>query len=189
MDNYATHKTPLIRKWLAKRPRWHVHLTPTSSSWLNQVERFFGLITERKIRRGIYRSVAALRADITSFIEHHNADPRPFRWTKSADDILQLNRTLLRLQFASQRLNATNFWFRTLADHFYTYSFYRRLDSNAALAITRPHRRAAFGTGRMGRVGLAGTDELANLIETVRRPTILRAARAAPKNNPPWSHP
>src|SRR6266403_869022 len=88
MDNYATHKTPLIRNWLAKRPRWHVHLTPTSSSWLNQVERFFALITERKIRRGIYRSVAALRAEITSFIEHHNADPRPFRWTKSADDIL-----------------------------------------------------------------------------------------------------
>src|SRR5947209_11752454 len=78
----------LIRNWLAKRPRWHVHLTPTSSSWLNQVERFFALITERKIRRGIYRSVAALRAEITSFIEHHNAEPKPFRWTKSADDIL-----------------------------------------------------------------------------------------------------
>lgn len=89
MDNYATHKTLLIRNWLAKRPRWHVHLTPTSSSWLNQVERFFALITERKIRRGIYRSVAALRAEITSFIEHHNADPRPFQWTKSADDILR----------------------------------------------------------------------------------------------------
>ena len=74
--------------WLAKRPRWHVHLTPTSSSWLNQVERFFAHIAERKIRRGIYRSVAALRAEITSFIEYHNADPRPFRWTKSADDIL-----------------------------------------------------------------------------------------------------
>jgi len=88
MDNYATHKTPLIRNWLAKRPRWHMHLTPTSSSWLNQVERFFALITERKIRRGIYRSVAALRAEITSFIAHHNADPKPFRWTKSADDIL-----------------------------------------------------------------------------------------------------
>ena len=88
MDNYATHKTPLIRNWLAKRPRWHVHLTPTSASWLNQVERFFALITERKIRRGIYRSVAALRADIMSFLDHHNADPKPFRWTKSADDIL-----------------------------------------------------------------------------------------------------
>jgi transposase len=89
MDNYATHKTPLIRKWLAKRPRWHVHLTPTSASWLNQVERFFALITERKIRRGIYRSVVALRADILSFIERHNADPKPFRWTRSADDILR----------------------------------------------------------------------------------------------------
>lgn len=88
MDNYATHKTPLIRKWLAKRPRWHVHLTPTSSSWLNQVERFFALLTDKKIRRGIYRSVAALRGDIASFIECHNADPKPFRWTKSADDIL-----------------------------------------------------------------------------------------------------
>lgn len=89
MDNYSTHKTPLIRNWLAKRPRWHVHLTPTSASWLNQVERFFALITERKIRRSIYRSVAALRADILSFIERHNADPKPFRWTKSADDILR----------------------------------------------------------------------------------------------------
>jgi transposase len=89
MDNYATHKTPLIRNWLAKRPRWHVHLTPTSSSWLNQVERFFALITERKIRRGVYRSVAALRAEIMSFIEHHNDHPKPFQWTKSADDILK----------------------------------------------------------------------------------------------------
>jgi transposase len=88
MDNYATHKTPRIRNWLAKRPRWHVHLTPTSSSWLNQVERFFALITERKIRRGIYHSVAALRTDIKSFIELHNANPKPFRWTKSAGDIL-----------------------------------------------------------------------------------------------------
>jgi transposase len=88
MDNYATHKTPLIRNWLAKRPRWHVHLTPTSASWLNQVERFFALITERKIRRGIYRSVAALRADIRSFLDLHNADPKPFKWTKSADHIL-----------------------------------------------------------------------------------------------------
>ena len=88
MDNYATHKAPLIRNWLAKRPRWHVHLTPTSSSWLNQVERFFALITDKKIRRGIYRSVQALRADIMDFITQHNADPKPFKWTKSANDIL-----------------------------------------------------------------------------------------------------
>ncbi|MDA9483387.1 endonuclease DDE [Bradyrhizobium sp. CCBAU 11445] len=88
MDNYVTHKTPMIRRWLAKRPRWHVHLTPTSSSWLNQVERFFALLTDKKIRSGVYRSVAALRADIASFIERHNADPKPFQWTESADDIL-----------------------------------------------------------------------------------------------------
>lgn len=99
MDNYATHKTPLIRNWLIKRPRWHIHLTPTSASWLNQVERFFALITERKIRRGIYRSVAALRADIMSFLDKHNTDPTPFRWTKSADDILAtIERFCLRNQ-------------------------------------------------------------------------------------------
>ena len=88
MDNYATHKAPPVRNWLLKRPRWHVHLTPTSASWLNQVERFFALLTDKKIRRGVYRSVAALRTDIASFIERHNADPKPFKWTKSADDIL-----------------------------------------------------------------------------------------------------
>src|SRR5215813_7228356 len=88
IDNYATHKTAMIRKWLAKRPRWHVHLTPTSASWLNQVERFFALLTDKKIRRGIHRSVAALKADIAAFIRQHNARPKPFRWTKSADDIL-----------------------------------------------------------------------------------------------------
>jgi transposase len=88
MDNYATHKTKLIRNWFARWPRWHVHLTPTSSSWLNQVERFFALLTERQIRRGIHRSVVALKGAITAFIEQHNADPKPFRWTKSADDIL-----------------------------------------------------------------------------------------------------
>jgi transposase len=88
MDNYATHKTQLIRDWLAKRPRWHVHLTPTSSSWLNQVERFFARLTDKKTRRGVPRRVAELQADITAFIDQHNADPKPFRWTKSADEIL-----------------------------------------------------------------------------------------------------
>jgi transposase len=88
IDNYATHKAPTIRRWLNRRPRWHIHLTPTSSSWLNQVERFFALLTERQIRRGIYRSVAALKSTIAKFIKQHNANPKPFRWTKSADDIL-----------------------------------------------------------------------------------------------------
>ena len=88
MDNYATHKTQLIRDWFAKRPRWHIHLTPTGASWLNQVERFFALLTERQIKRGVHRSVAALKAAISAFIQHHNDRPKPFSWTKSADDIL-----------------------------------------------------------------------------------------------------
>jgi transposase len=88
MDNYATHKAPLVRNWLARRPHWHVHLTPTSSSWLNQVERFFALLTDKQIKRGVHRSLGALHAAINAFIEQHNAEPKAFRWTKSADDIL-----------------------------------------------------------------------------------------------------
>ncbi|WP_346732105.1 transposase [Bradyrhizobium sp. 30] len=106
MDNYATHKTPLIRKRLAKRPRWHVRLTPTSSSWLNQVERFFALLTDKKIRRGVYRSVAALRVDIASFIERNNADPKAFQWIKSADDILA---SIERFCLAMPRYNTTRY--------------------------------------------------------------------------------
>jgi len=88
MDNYATHKAPTVRNWLLKRPHWHVHHTPTSASWLNQVERFFALLTDRQPRRGVHRSLASLHDAITAFIDQHNADPKPFRWTKSADDIL-----------------------------------------------------------------------------------------------------
>jgi transposase len=88
MDNYATHKTPIIRDWLVRRPRWQVHLTPTSSSWLNQIERFFAALTERQIRRGVHKSVDDLTDAIMAFIDQHNANPKPFRWTKSADDIL-----------------------------------------------------------------------------------------------------
>ena len=88
MDNASSHKTKLIQDWFAKRPRWHRHFTPTSSSWINQVERFFALLTEQQIRRGAHRSTAKLEAAIERYIEAHNRDPRPFRWTKSADDIL-----------------------------------------------------------------------------------------------------
>src|SRR3954466_7839514 len=88
MDNYATHKTKPIRDWLAKRPRWHVHFTPTGASWINQVERFFAMLTDKQIRRGVHRSTQALERDIRAFIDAHNADPKPFRWTKTADDIL-----------------------------------------------------------------------------------------------------
>jgi len=88
MDNASSHKTQLIRAWFAKRPRWHVHYTPTSSSWINQVERFFALLTDDQIRRSAHRSTAELEAAISAYIDAHNADPKPFRWTKSADDIL-----------------------------------------------------------------------------------------------------
>ena len=82
------HTTKLIRDRLAKRPRWHVHATPTCSSWFDQVERIFAMLADRGIRRGVHRSVAALKTDIEGFIDRHNADPTPFRCTKSASDIL-----------------------------------------------------------------------------------------------------
>jgi transposase len=88
MDNYGTHKTKLIRNWFAKRPRWHVHFTPTSASWINLVERFFALLTDRAVRRGSFQTVTELEAAITTYIDAANADPKPFVWTKSADDIL-----------------------------------------------------------------------------------------------------
>jgi transposase len=88
MDNASTHKTKLIRDWFAKRPTWHPHFTPTSASWINQVERFFGLLTEQKIKRGAHRSTKPLEAAITAYLDARNADPKPFRWTKTADDIL-----------------------------------------------------------------------------------------------------
>jgi transposase len=88
MDNYSTHKTPLIRNWFAKRPRFHVHYTPTYGSWLSLVERWFAELTMKQIRRGAYRSVAQLKAGIQEFIDAHQADPKPFVWTKSADEIL-----------------------------------------------------------------------------------------------------
>lgn len=88
MDNYATHKTAAIKAWLAKRPRYHVHFTPTGASWLNQVERWFGILTERQIKRGAHRSVHELANAISSFIALHNEKPKPFVWTKTADAIL-----------------------------------------------------------------------------------------------------
>ena len=88
IDNAGSHKTKLIRGWFAKRPRWHIHFTPTSASWINQVERFFALLTDKQIRRGVHCSTQALEADIHAYIDAHNAEPKPFRWTKSADDIL-----------------------------------------------------------------------------------------------------
>jgi putative transposase len=88
VDNYATHKHPNVRTWLAQRPRYHIHYTPTYSSWLNQVERWFGLITQRAIRRGSFRSVKELVEKIDAFVRQYNRSSRPFVWTATADSIL-----------------------------------------------------------------------------------------------------
>jgi transposase len=87
-DNYGTHKTPEIKRWLLRHPRFHLHLTPTYSSWLNLVERWFAELTTRKLRRSAHRSVAELEADLRAWIDAWNQDPRPFVWTKTADEIL-----------------------------------------------------------------------------------------------------
>jgi transposase len=110
IDNAGSHKTKLIRDWFAKRPRWHIHFTPTSASWINQVERFFALLTDKQIRRGVHCSTQALEADIHAYIDAHNAEPKPFRWTKSADDILAaINRFCLRtLQIQGAGLQRTS---------------------------------------------------------------------------------
>jgi transposase len=99
LDNYGTHKTPAVQRWLVRHPRFHVHFTPTYASWLNLVERWFALLTERQLRRGVFRSTAELERAIERYLEQHNADPKPFVWTKSADEILQA------LAWTCQRIN------------------------------------------------------------------------------------
>jgi len=88
LDNYGTHKTAAIQRWLLKRPRFHLHFTPTSASWLNLVERWFALLTEQQLRRGIFRSTRNLESTIRNYIEAHNEQSKPFIWTKTADEIL-----------------------------------------------------------------------------------------------------
>jgi transposase len=88
LDNASIHEAPPIKAWLLERPRYHLHFTPTGSSWLNQVERFFALLTARRLKRGVHRSIEELEAAVLAYVEHHNAEPKPFRWTKSADAIL-----------------------------------------------------------------------------------------------------
>jgi transposase len=88
-DNYSTHKAPTVQAWLARHPRFHMHFTPTYSSWLNQVERWFGLLTDKQLRRGVHKNLQALERDIRSWVAQWNANPRPFSWTKNADDILE----------------------------------------------------------------------------------------------------
>jgi transposase len=88
LDNASIHKAPPVRDWLAGHSRYHLHFTPTAGSWLNQVERFFALLTARQLKRGVHRSVEELEAAVLAYVERHNAEPKPFRWTKSADRIL-----------------------------------------------------------------------------------------------------
>jgi len=88
LDNYGTHKTPLIRRWLARHPRYHLHFTPTSASWLNLVERWFATLTERQLRRGVHRSTRELETALKHYLAVHNQEPKPFVWTKTADEIL-----------------------------------------------------------------------------------------------------
>jgi putative transposase len=89
VDNYATHKHPKVKRWLAARPRYHVHYTPTSASWLNQVEIWFNIITQRAIRRGTFKSVKELVSKIEQFVQHYNTTSRPFVWTATANSILE----------------------------------------------------------------------------------------------------
>ncbi|MBF6278787.1 IS630 family transposase, partial [Nocardia nova] len=100
-DNYATHKTPLVQQWLAAHPRFHVHFTPTGSSWLNQVERWFAFLTQQLLRRGVHKSVAALEKDVRNWVDQWNTNPRPFVWRKTAEEILDsLARYLQRISGA-----------------------------------------------------------------------------------------
>ncbi|MFE5539995.1 IS630 family transposase [Streptomyces sp. NPDC056492] len=89
LDNYATHKTPDVKKWLLTHPRFQLHFTPTGSSWMNLVERWFAELTNKQIRRGVHKSVQALEKDIRDWIATWNSDPKPYIWTKTADDILE----------------------------------------------------------------------------------------------------
>lgn len=89
LDNASTHKTPAIQRWLLKHPRYHMHFTPTSSSWMNQVERWFAELTERALRRGVHRSVEDLEKAVLAYLDESNGDPRPFTWTKTADRIFE----------------------------------------------------------------------------------------------------
>jgi transposase len=88
LDNYATHKTEAVKRWLARHPRFHLHFTPTSASWINAVEGLFATLTKRRLKRGVFRSVIELNQAIRDYLNAHNADPKPFRWTASADTII-----------------------------------------------------------------------------------------------------
>lgn len=98
LDNYSTHKTDSVKRWLQRHPRFHCHFTPTYSSWLNLVERFFAALTEQQLRRGTHRSVPALEKAVREYLDNHNDDPKPYRWSKTADEIIDaVNSVLSRI--------------------------------------------------------------------------------------------
>lgn len=101
LDNYGTHKTDKVKNWLLRHPRFHFHYTPTYSSWINLVERFFATLTQHQLRRGTHRSVPALEKAILEYLDIHNEEPKPFRWTKSADEIIESVKSVI------QRINRT----------------------------------------------------------------------------------
>ena len=96
LDNYGTHKTAKVKQWLLRHPRFHCHFTPTYSSWINLVERFFASLTEHQLRRGSHRSVVALENAIRGYLQNHNEQPKPYRWTKSADEIIESVNSVLK---------------------------------------------------------------------------------------------
>ena len=89
IDNLSAHKSPIVKRWLLRHPRFHLHFTPTYASWLNLVERFFGLLTQEALRRGSHTSIPELRAAILAYVDAHNDEGKPFKWTKTADEILE----------------------------------------------------------------------------------------------------
>ena len=95
LDNYAAHKHPKVLAWLARHPRWTFHFTPTAGSWLNAVESFFSALTRRRLKRGVFRSIVDLQAAIHRYLAEHNADPKPFVWTKRAEQILAKREDIL----------------------------------------------------------------------------------------------
>jgi DDE superfamily endonuclease len=152
MDNASSHKTKLIRAWFAKSRRWHVHFTPTSSSWINQVERFFALLAEQQIKRGAHRSTAELKSAINAYIKTRNADPKPFRWTKPADDILASVERVCRL---------------TISLHGQTASFWLFWPRHSSRSFERAFLwmfiRSLRGTLKLRNLSFLGSDRMDNL--------------------------
>ena len=107
LDNYATHKTAEVKVWLDKHPRFHLHFTPTSSSWLNLVERFFAELTDKRVRRGVFKSVDELEEAIHAYLKSRNEDPKPFVWSKSAENILE-RQARARAKFNEIRTQASD---------------------------------------------------------------------------------